>query len=558
MKIILSIILLIVSFSINTYANENLVLIDLKKANLIKNKIYDLVKTQYFKDRKSNTKIYYSINQKKSLAACLDWNELTNYFLNNRNKYYKQIIWGSSYGDNSSKMETLLNCQLRAENKKCICQIVDNQNSNAIVIPDNVLKKLNINLKNQNKKQNEIVVLNNNQEEKLFELKKLFDEGLISEDDYIDKKNDILGLEAKIKQPIVNDIKTNTSDEEGPIIDVAKSFKANENLLALIDGSVYDDSEVALLVIDGDPVSLINGKFSQQLFVKPGGQNINITAMDKFGNKTTTEIALVRAEVKIKRKVFDDLNPTLIKSKIDQNSVAIIIGIEDYQNTFSAPFAKNDALAFYDFANFSLGVPIENIKLLTNNNAGRTDTLKTLAKWLPKMVKEDITNIYIFYSGHGLASEDGEDLYLLPSDGDPDLLEDSTLLRNKLFNRIAKLNPKSVTVFLDTCYSGETRTEEFLVAAKPIFIEAKEQDIPSKFTVFSASAGRETAKVLEEAEHGLFSYYMMKGLEGEADVNSDNQITNGELFAFINKNVSRQANQTPQLNGDPNQVLVSW
>ena len=86
----------------------------------------------------------------------------------------------------------------------------------------------------------------------------------------------------------------------------------------------------------------------------------------------------------------------------------------------------------------------------------------------------------------------------------------------------------------------------------------QEQDIPAKFSVFSASAGRETAKVLEEAEHGLFSYYMMKGLEGEADANSDNQITNGELIAFINKNVSRQANQTPQLNGNPDQILVQW
>ena len=51
---------------------------------------------------------------------------------------------------------------------------------------------------------------------------------------------------------------------------------------------------------------------------------------------------------------------------------------------------------------------------------------------------------------------------------------------------------------------------------------------------------------------------MMKGLEGEADANNDQQITNGELIAFINKNVSRQANQTSQLNGDPNQILVKW
>ena len=118
------------------------------------------------------------------------------------------------------------------------------------------------------------------------------------------------------------------------------------------------------------------------------------------------------------------------------------------------------------------------------------------------MVKEDVTNVYIFYSGHGLASDDGEELYLLPSDGDPELLEDSTLLRNQLFERIAKLNPRSVTVFLDTCYSGATRADEFLVAAKPIFIEAQEQIFP-QFTVFSASAGK-TAKVLKDAEHGLF------------------------------------------------------
>ena len=545
------IILLIIFFCKSNYATENTEI-------LLKNKIYDLVKSQYFKDRKNNSKIYYSINEKKSLAACLDWNELTDYFIKNRDKYYKQIIWGSSYGDNSSKNTSIQNCQSRAKNKKsCICQIVDNQNSNAIVLPDYVFNQLNIEPNNQKKKQNEVVVLNNNQDEKLFKLKKLYDEGLITEEDYINKKNDILGLEVKIKKTITNDLEI-TNDTEGPVIEVAKSFKSDEDLLALIDGSVYDDSEVALIVIDGDPVSLINGKFSQQLFVKPGGQNINITAMDKFGNKTSTEVELVRAEIKIKRKIFDDLNPTLIKSAIDSSAVAIIIGIEDYQNTFSAPFAKNDALAFYDFANFSLGVPRENIQLLTNEDAERTNTLKTLVKWLPKMVKEDETDVYIFYSGHGLASDDGEELYLLPSDGDPELLEDSTLLRNQLFNRVAKLNPRSVTVFLDTCYSGATRADEFLVAAKPIFIEAQEQDIPANFTVFSASAGKETAKVLEEVEHGLFSYYMMKGLEGEADANNDNKITNGELIAFINNNVSRQADQTPQLNGDPDQVLVQW
>ncbi len=528
---------------------------------VIKDRIYELVKIQYYKDSKNNLN-YYSINENKSLAACLDWTTLTNYFNKSQKKFYKKIIWGSSYGKLSSKKETIQNCQLRSLNKKnCICQIIDNQNVNSVTIPEFVFGKLNIDRKKNVIKESNIddVEINQELQKKMNTLKDLLDNDLITKIEFDNKRQVLLGInneEIIIKNTENNKIVKN--DNEGPSIEVKEIFTADQSLIALIEGSVYDDNEVALVVVDGDPVSVIDGKFSQKLFVKPEGQNIIITAMDKYGNKTNTSAKLIRSNIIVKKKEFDFLNPTLIKNKINTSAVALIIGIEEYENTFSAKFAKNDALVFNDFVHTSFGVPKENIKLLMNNEAGRTNTLKTLVKWLPKVVKENKTDVYLFFSGHGLASEDGEDLYLLPSDGDPDLLEESTLKRNKLFDRIAKLNPRSVTVFLDTCYSGATRTEEFLVAAKPIFIEAKEQNIPTNFTVFSASAARETAKVLDEAEHGLFSYYMMKGLEGDADSNSDNQITNGELLTFIKQNVLRQANQTPQLNGNPDQVIVSW
>ena len=349
-----------------------------------------------------------------------------------------------------------------------------------------------------------------------------------------------------------------TIDKEGPNILVNNTFIADENLTAHIKGALEDESLIQSLTIDGLVVDIINNTFNHSLFVTPKGQNIEIVAIDKFGNKTNTSVQLQRLQIEKKVVTFSPLDPRKIKTKINPNAVALIIGVEKYKNTFKAPFAENDALAFNDFVHSSFGVPIQNIKLLMNDEASRIETLKTIKKWLPKIIKENKTDFYLFFSGHGLASENGEDLYLLPSDGEPELLEYSSLMRNEIFDSINSLNPKSVTVFLDTCYSGTTRSEEFLVAAKPIFIEAQEQDIPYNFTVFSASAGRETAKVLPEAEHGLFSYFLMKGLEGEADANSDNQITNGELFAFINKNVSRQANQTPQLNGIADQVLTQW
>jgi uncharacterized caspase-like protein len=251
------------------------------------------------------------------------------------------------------------------------------------------------------------------------------------------------------------------------------------------------------------------------------------------------------------------LDPRKIKTKINNNAVALIIGVEDYENTFKAKYAKQDALYFNDFAHQAFGVPRQSIRTLTNADAERNDTLRVMRNWLPQIIKEDKTDFYLFYAGHGLASSDGEDLFLLPHDSYPDALEETALLRNNIFTRIADLNPRSVTVFLDTCYSGATRSNDALRATRDLVI-VEEQTIPENFTVFSASANNEVANVLKEAGHGLFSYYLMKGLEGEADENNDQRITTEELHAFINYHVSRQAEQSPQLSGDDNRVLIEW
>ena len=73
----------------------------------------------------------------------------------------------------------------------------------------------------------------------------------------------------------------------------------------------------------------------------------------------------------------------------------------------------------------------------------------------------------------------------------------------------------------------------------------------------TAAAGDQTAKPLEEAKHGMFSYFLMKGMEGEADVNQDNQITAGELHAYVQQNVIQQSSgaRPLSLQGDENRVL---
>ena len=144
-------------------------------------------------------------------------------------------------------------------------------------------------------------------------------------------------------------------------------------------------------------------------------------------------------------------------------------------------------------------------------------------------------------------------------------MERTALSRTDLFKEIISLNPKSVTLFLDTCYSGVSRDEQTLLAsARPIRIVADDQkDIPNNFTIFSASQLDQISSGLKEAKHGIFSYYLMKGLEGKADINKDKKITNGELLAYMDENIYQKASelgrqQNPSLAGDPDKVLISY
>ena len=64
-------------------------------------------------------------------------------------------------------------------------------------------------------------------------------------------------------------------------------------------------------------------------------------------------------------------------------------------------------------------------------------------------------------------------------------------------------------------------------------------------------------------KNGIFSYYLMKGLEGKADSNKDRKITNGELLAYMIENVSQKAaelgrEQTPSFVGDKDKVLTRY
>ena len=405
---------------------------------------------------------------------------------------------------------------------------------------------------------------------------------LVSELDAIVNQDDASGsqtiaaaqtgdLSAKSSQPVSGttagsmtatpQFKTATSNlASAPAISIT-SISAN-GPQGLVEGFVSDATGIAELQINGRIVPLDNaGRFSAKTFVPIGGTVATLTAFNTSGLSSAMSVMLERSGTQQTEFSFAQLNPLSRQIVRNDDAIAIIVGVGAYANTPApALYADTDAQVFHDYALEKLGVPSNRIKTLINDAADERGVLLAVMRWLTRAAKPGQSDVYVFFAGHGLASDDGENMYLLPYDGAPELLAKTAILRDELFADIAAVNPRSVTVFLDTCYSGTTRGEDVLLASRPIAIRAKEQAIPEGFTVLTAASGDQTAKPLEEAKHGMFSYFLMKGMEGDADANQDNKITAGELHAYVQQNVIQQSSglQTPELQGDADRVLVRF
>lgn len=110
---------------------------------------------------------------------------------------------------------------------------------------------------------------------------------------------------------------------------------------------------------------------------------------------------------------------------------------------------------------------------------------------------------------------------------------------------------RSITYFMDACFTGANREGSMLVAARGVAREPKKATIEGNTVVFSAASGDETAMAFKEKGHGLFTYYLLKKLQ-----ETKGNATYGEIADYINENVKKEAFLTNEKPQNPN-VMTS-
>ena len=235
---------------------------------------------------------------------------------------------------------------------------------------------------------------------------------------------------------------------------------------------------------------------------------------------------------------------------IYDNSWAVIIGIDDYHNHSNLQYAVEDAKAVNEMLLSKFNYSKENVKLLLNEDATKTNIQNTVADISVNAGEND--RILLFFAGHGITMplpDGGEMGYLLPIDGHQDKLYASAIPMDDL-KRLSYISKAKHMLFLvDACYGGLAAigSRGLEPSETPNYLE-KISNFKSRQII---TAGGKDEEVFEKSEwgHSAYTKNLLSALnDGYADSNEDGYITADELGDYLSEKVSidSENQQTPQ------------
>ena len=179
---------------------------------------------------------------------------------------------------------------------------------------------------------------------------------------------------------------------------------------------------------------------------------------------------------------------------------------------------------------------------LINQQATGTNIRREIEEWLPSVAGDD-AQVMIYFAGHGIVSKGTG--YLAPYDVNGQDVAASSYSMEKLGSVLNdKVKGKTKVLLTDACHAGVLNPE-----MDQLQHNHRMRDVKTSLISLTASRDREESFEAERygGGHGLFTYYLVKGLRGEADTNGDGLVTVDELIEYVRSNVrtATDAQQNP-------------
>jgi len=343
--------------------------------------------------------------------------------------------------------------------------------------------------------------------------------------------------EAGTSPPPVPSVGPEVRPVKAPPVIVVASPRDNQEVSedeVVLSGSVADDRGIDLVEI------WLNGQLLK-------GRGIKVMPRDPRHREFQAVLPLKggRNTIRVVAYDTDDLSSerTLVVFRSEERPEfwAVVVGISKYRNVPDLKYADEDARAFYRYLVRNLGVPEDHIWALYDEQATSRSMRSVLGTKLMRKAKKNDT-VIIYYAGHGAPEPDATDpdgdgleKYILPYDADPEDLYSTAIPMREIQTIFRRIKSDRLVLIADACYSGASGGRTIPGMHRAVlsdgFLERISQG--KGRVILTASDVNELSREDDRLGHGVFTYYLLRGLRGEADYDHDGLITVGEVYRYV-------------------------
>lgn len=231
------------------------------------------------------------------------------------------------------------------------------------------------------------------------------------------------------------------------------------------------------------------------------------------------------------------------------NSWAVVIGIDEYAKWPRLHYAVRDAQGVGQSLTEKFGFAPERVLTLRNAEATRANILAAFHDKLAHGGVQKNDRIFVFFAGHGATRKlsSGRDLgYIVPVDSDPEQFATDAIPMTEIQNIAESLSAKHALFVMDACYSGLGLTRG---GGSSAFLRDNAKRVGRQ--MLTAGGGDQLVADGGPNGHSVFTWTLLQGLAGKADLNGDGLITATELAAYVAPAVAGVSNQTPAFGSLP-------
>lgn len=241
--------------------------------------------------------------------------------------------------------------------------------------------------------------------------------------------------------------------------------------------------------------------------------------------------------------------PTAAAAGGYNDSWAIVIGIDNYAKWPKLQYAVRDARAVRENLIQKFGFAAERVITLENGDASRNGILSAFHDKLTHSGMKKNDRLFVFFAGHGATRQlsSGRDLgYIIPADSDPAQFASDAIPMTELQNIAESVTAKHALFVMDACYSGLGLTRG---AGPNNFLRDNAKRVGRQML----TAGGADQLVADGGPngHSVFTWALLQGMNGKADLNGDGLITATELAAYVAPAVAAVSQQTPAFGSLP-------